>query len=679
VPTDLKEFLSAYLVEAEEHLAVANTQLLAVEASQRAGGRNPRAVRDTFRALHTIKGLSAMVGVEAIVAIAHRMETSLRDFARSDADVPAQSIEALLRGLRAIENRVAALGAGAAALPPPPDLLAELDALDATESTDGTPLGTVAKLDLEESLSQKLAPFEVDLLRDAPRQGRRAIRAEFIPSPARSAAGLTINSVRERISKLGEIVKVLPVALPASSEAPGGLSFVLLLLTRATDEELAEAIGAQTTAIHSMLAPPPVPSPSVTAAPEAIEWQEEATVPSQVKGIVRVEVTRIDDAMERLSSLVVTRFKMARAIAKLTENGVNTRELAEIFGENTRQLRDLRGAIVRVRMVPVAELLERIPLLVRGLRRQTKRTVRLELESGSAELDKSVSERLFPVIVHLVRNAVDHAIETPDERLRRGKPEEGLLRVVCSAHSNARLELSITDDGRGIDRELIARRSGRALPATDAALLELLCIPGMSTRDVVTTTSGRGMGMDIVKRVVVDDLGGELEMQTRVGQGTTFILRVPLTISIVDAFSFECENQRFVVPVAAVEEIVEVDESSVTYGPPGGRGPRVGMIVRRGTAIPLLMLREVFHMKTGLSSHKAIVVRRAGLPIAFGVDRMIGQQEVVIRPIEDDLARARGVAGATDLGDGRPTLVLDLVALGASIGSASRGELGVAP
>ncbi len=210
------------------------------------------------------------------------------------------------------------------------------------------------------------------------------------------------------------------------------------------------------------------------------------------RGVVRVDVSRLDDAMEGLSALIVTRFRLARSIATLTERGVNTRELSAIMNDNARQLRDLRAAIVRVRMVPVSELLERLPLLVRGLQRTTHRSVRLELEAGNAELDKSVSERLFPVIVHLVRNAVDHAIETPDERVRRNKPEEGLLRISCGARGNARLELTVSDDGRGIDRAAVARKAGRATPNDDAGLLELLCIPGLSTRDIVTTTSGRG-------------------------------------------------------------------------------------------------------------------------------------------------------------------------------------------
>jgi len=337
--------------------------------------------------------------------------------------------------------------------------------------------------------------------------------------------------------------------------------------------------------------------------------------------------------------------------------------------DNTRQLRDLRAAILRVRMVPVGEVLDRIPLLLRGLRRESGKQVRLSVDAGSAELDKGVAERLFPAIVHLVRNAVDHAIETPKERVLAGKPEEGTLRIACFAQSNTRLELRVTDDGKGIDRASIARLAGREI-STDAALLDALCRAGFSTRGEATTTSGRGMGMEIVKRIVVDQLGGELAMKTEIGKGTTFTLRVPLTISIVDAFTMECHDQRFVVPVSVVDEILEKNGAAVRYGPSGGvdDGARAGVLRRRGETVPLVDLASALRLRTGgAHGRQAMLVRFGGEPIAFGMNRVIGQQEAVVRPLIDPLVQAPGVAGATDLGDGKPTVVLDLVALGATL------------
>ncbi|MFP2964485.1 chemotaxis protein CheA, partial [Myxococcus sp. 1LA] len=270
--------------------------------------------------------------------------------------------------------------------------------------------------------------------------------------------------------------------------------------------------------------------------------------------------------------------------------GAPTRELQAILQENARQLRDMRAAILRLRMVRVGDVLERLPLLVRGLRRSTGKSVRLELAVGDAELDKSVADRLLPALVHLVRNAVDHALELPEARHAAGKPEEGVVRVASHGRAGGLLDLTVSDDGRGVDAKAVAARAGVPVPATPDALLEVLCRPGFSTRDSANATSGRGMGMDIVHRIIVDQLGGELGMETRPGAGTTFRLRVPLTITLLDALVFECAGLRYAVAVGSVEELIEVDTASLVR--PAGAGG-VCLVERRGNTVPLLTLARL--------------------------------------------------------------------------------------
>ncbi len=677
-PVNLADFLPPYLAEVEELLGLAHTHLLTLETAARAGGAQPRAVRELFRVLHTIKGLSAMVDVEPVVALTHLMEASVRAADRAGGKLPAASIEPLLQGLKAVEVRVRALGAGKPVPAAPAALLAVLEGLEGAERRSPARDPGTVQFSLEPAIAAKLSASEREQLTQGVQAGRRALRADFTPSPERSAAGLTINTVRERIAQVAEIVKVVPLSRPSGSGGAGGgsgLVFALLLLVEGTDAAVAEVLGVAPGSLQVVAEPatpePPGAGPGLEDEPlpyGVLETpDEDAELAPQRQGIVRVETARLDEAMERLAALVVSRSRLARAAGALTQAGANTRELLQLLQENARQLRDLRAAIVRVRMVKVGEVLERLPLIVRGLRRTTGKQVGLQLELGAAELDKAVGDRLFPAIVHLVRNAVDHALESPEERRQAGKPEEGLLRIVCRERSNAQLEVQVTDDGRGVDAEAVARRAGVATPETDEALLELLCRPGLSTRSQVTTTSGRGMGMDIVKRIAVDQLGGELRLQTTPGQGTTFTLRVPLTISIVDAFVFESGQQRYAVAVSTVEELVEVEPERVVRGPGGdgaGRGREVGLIQRRGAAVPLLRLDALLgQVPSADGGTKALVVRQRGEPVAFAVDRMLGQQEIVIRPLEDALVRVRGVSGATDLGDGRPTLVLDLVAL----------------
>ncbi len=669
----LQEFVSAYVIEAEEHLETAGTQLLAIEQALRSGGANLRALREAFRALHTIKGLSAMVGVEPVVAIAHRMEALLRASDRRGAKLPIESIDVLLNGVRAIQSRVRAFGDGKPVALPDVALVRALDALD---TEHGGTLDELPQLELEPSLAAKLGPLELEQIKAGLADGQRALRVDFAPSVEKSARGVTINQVREHLQRIGEVVKVFPTSRPAAPGEPAGLSFVIVLLSPASLKAVADAASVEEHLVQ-VLAELPTRALPVLGAETELEAEEPVQTGAEdfhvpQRGVVRVDVSRLDDTVEGLSALLVTRFRLARAAKALRDQGVDTRELEAIVHDNARQLRSLRAAILRVRMVSVSELLERIPLIVRSLRRTMNRQVRLELDAGGAEVDKAVAERLFPALVHLIRNAVDHAIETPDERVRRGKPEEGLIRIECSSRSNRWLEMRITDDGRGIDPAAVARRAGAAVPTTEAGLLELICRSGLSTREITTTTSGRGMGMEIVKRIVNEQLGGELTLQSEFGQGTTFKLMVPLSISVVDAFSFVCGGQRFVTPVVTVEEIIEIDPREVIEGIalPGERPVR--LVRRRGRAVPLLSLANLFAMPPSGAEAKALVVRRGDDTMAFAIERMLGQQEVVVRPLNDSLIKVPGVAGATDLGDGQPTLVLDLLSLGASVSSRRR-------
>ncbi|RKH02770.1 chemotaxis protein CheA [Corallococcus carmarthensis] len=675
---EFAEFLPAYLAEVDELLASAQKDLLAVEEAVRKGLAQPRAVRELFRALHTLKGLSAMVDVEPVVSLAHWMEASLRLADQAGGRLPESSVEPLVEGLRAIEVRVRQLGAGKVASPAPANLLERLEALGPQVLDAAPKRARPVMLDAEAAFASRLAPSEREQLEGGLSGGQRALRLDFVPSSERAAKGLNINTVRERVAKLADIVKVLPL----SGAAAGGasLAFALLLITRAEDAALLEAVGGPPAVVRSLEAPASAEPAAVDVAPGsavlpasavppgAAGLEEELDEPEVRRGggLLRVEVSRLDEAMEWLAALVVNRSRLTRAVAALTQAGAPTRELTAILQENGRQLRDLRSAILRLRMVRVGDVLERLPLLVRGLRRATGKAVRLELDVGDAELDKAVADRLLPALVHLVRNAVDHALELPEERQAAGKAPEGLVRLTCHARASGQLELTLRDDGRGVDAKAVAKAANAPVPDSVDALLDLLCRPGLSTRQEATRTSGRGMGMDIVRRIVVEQLGGELRMETRKGAGTTFTLSVPLTVTLMDAIVFECAGRRYAVAVGTVEELIDVGS---VVRPAGADG--LGLVERRGAAVPLVSLARLLDGAASADGDagrgtKALIVRQRGEPVAFAVDRLLGQQEIVLRPLEDPLVRVPGVAGATDLGDGQPTLVLDLGALGAA-------------
>ncbi len=684
---DAADFIAGFIVEAEEHLNAVNAHLLSIEQEAVKGQPTPREVRELFRSLHTLKGLAAMVNVDPIVDIAHAMETVLREADRASGQLPSGSVEILLTGVRAIEQRVQALAKRKAVGVAPPGLLAALSALRQSGVARGGPARTTS---LPDELWTKMDAAEREQLIQGLSADRRGHLVRFVPTAERAGLGINITAVRERMAVVAEIVKVVPQSMPATDASSGGLAFALIVLTDSDDAAIADA--AVTTV--DMLVPVVLEalpasigeSLESAGAQEGLDHDGDDDDSVRGRGIVRVEVARLDAALEELSGLVVTQFRLIRNLAELRTKGTDVRAIAQVVSENGRQLRDLRASIMRARMVSVSELLDRIPLLVRGLSRTTGKEARLEITAGRAELDKTVAEKIFPAIVHLVRNAVDHALETPDERRAAGKPEVGVISVACFERSDSQLELTVTDDGRGIDKAAVAKRAGVTVPDTDGGLLDLLTRPGLTTKTQVTTTSGRGVGMDVVKRIAVDDLRGELSMSTTPGRGTTFALRIPLSITIVDAFSFVCGGQTFVVPVAMVEEIQEIDLALTVRGPDRRKASRGGsdrrrparatdMIERRGQAVPVLRLDEIFGLAPPQElRRKAIVIRRNGEPFAFAVDRMLGQQEVVVRPLEDRLVRVEGISGTTDLGDGRPTLVLDLAALGGKL-MADSGEL----
>lgn len=666
---DLSEFLPPYLAEVEELLVLARKSLLAAEAAAKGGGHNALAVRELFRAVHTIKGLSSMIDLEPIVAISHEMESCLRAADKAGGHLEANAVEPLLAGLRSIDERVNALATSRKVSPAPQGLLDTLRDLDKPRARPGQKSGAVTYA-LDPEIDAKVTASERTQLLTAMAAGRRAIRLEFSPSPAKANDGLTINSIRDRLRAIGELVKVAPVHAPKTEASPAGLLFLILFITDAPDEVVSKACGCAVIGElgRAVVPAPPRPDALPELPPDAMADDEQSTSEEgRSSAVVRVPSERLDDALERVSAMFVGRSKLHRAAASLTAKGVDTRELNQLLAEHSRHLRDLRSSFLRLRMVPVSQVLQGLPLVMRGLKRTTGKNVELQLETGRAEVDKAVGDRLIPAIVHLARNAVDHAIETPEQRKRLGKPEEGTVRVTGHDRSSTQLELTVSDDGRGIDAVAVAARAGVPVPQTTAALLELLCRPGLSTRTAADTTSGRGMGMDIVKRIV-DQLGGELTLTTEPDRGTSFVLRLPLSITIVDALVFEVAGHRYAVPLSSVEELVEVDAAKVVTGPaPRAGGLATGLMERRGFAMPIVGLNAAMGLAQQALGSKALVIRQGDEPVAFAVDRMMGQQEIVVRPLDDLLVKVAGISGAADLGDGRPTLVLDLLALGAAV------------
>lgn len=662
-----QEFVAGFLQEADEHLHSANRNLVSVSEALKAKRFDPRAVRELFRSLHTIKGLASMVGAASIVDISHEMEGILRTADKTGGRISEAALDLLVKATRVIEERVKAIPRlGVSGIPhAPAKLLEELIQLQSDDRP--TSLGAATHdLQLPTEVLRSLSVSDREQIFLGLAAKRNLILIDFEPSPANMQAGLNITSVRDRTGKLAEIVKVTPHTASAS---PTGIAFYLLVLSEISCAQLASSVGLleknvqniQTSETH-----PGISRDDSYLLPTEDILEVDAAPIAKEASSVRVDIRKLDEALEHLSELIVTRSKLANIAAKLAANGVDTRELCAVVSENGRQLKRLRTSITQARMVSLSELFQRLPLVVRGLTKNPEKAVDIFVQAGSAEVDKAVADRIFPAIVHLIRNSVDHAIETKAERVRSGKDETGMITVLCDDSSGSILSITVKDDGQGINRNAVARKSGLHVAKNDGELLNQICRPGLSTQDGVTQTSGRGMGMDIVKKTV-EMLGGGISLSTEEGVGTTFVLRVPVSITIVDVLSFVSGGQTFVAPIATIAEIVEVKPENLPLSPFVTKsGPQPRLLKRREDTIPFLVLDSVLRGSDahGAIPSRAMVVNQINGPVAFGVDRMLGQQEVVIRPIDEGIVRRKGMSGAADLGDGIPTIVLDLANIG---------------
>jgi two-component system chemotaxis sensor kinase CheA len=337
-------------------------------------------------------------------------------------------------------------------------------------------------------------------------------------------------------------------------------------------------------------------------------------------------------------------------------------ELGEINAGMERELRQLREGVMRIRLVQVGEVFERLRFAARDAIRESGKQVRLVFHGQSTEIDKVVVDRMLEPLLHLVRNAVSHGIEVPAERVAAGKPVEGTLSLRAHA-SGDRIRIVIEDDGAGIDADAVATRA-RALgllagdaPPTDEQLLDVLCAPGFSTRNEADRTSGRGVGMDVV-RSAVRALSGELSVESTPGRGTSFTIELPLSLMILDALLVDVGGQRMAVPQPALREVVQVDVASiVTF--------ENNEVVRyRDGVLPIVHLARLFDFPLSSDARcYLLVVGSEAAPMGLRVDRLIGLREIVVHPVADPLVAMPGVAGATDLGNGQVSLILDTGAL----------------
>ncbi len=679
-------FREIFFEEAREHLEATEASLLKLDPCAPC----PDQLNAIFRAVHSIKGSAAMLGFQEISGLAHVFENLLDLLRKGERPVAREDVDAMLQAGDVVKAQVAwrrgeldaapdaepaqallrervqvpAAGGGSTAatsrsfhvrlgpLPAPVDAaelemmltgLAEMGAV-ANEAVHNVAGGSVAfdvtlegtEIDLRSVLALVVPP---DLTQVGPVQP-----AAGGAPPAADAAGhdeadeLFVDPDEFRRTRASAAANL--AAAPAGEDA-GRDEAVDLFVTP-------EHFSARRAAVAALAAPPP-------ARPVAPAGT--STAPAHGASSIRVATEKIDQLVNLVGELVITESMLSRdaALAGLAAGGAGA-GLAEL----ARNTRDLQEAVLAIRMVPISDAFARFPRLVRELSSRLGKQVALVTVGESTELDRGLIEKILDPLTHLVRNAVDHGLETPHARVAAGKQPMGTVTLAASQRGG-KVVLEVSDDGRGLDRALILARAaerGRALPpdAPDEQVWQLLFEAGFSTAQEVTEVSGRGVGMDVVRRNILS-LGGAVDVASRAGRGLTVTMTVPLTLAIMEAMTVSLAGQIYVLPLASVVESRGLAPGELHVLP--GQGETLCV---RGTYLPVLRLAALFPPRTPAPQGDgiAVVVEAQGACAALLVDALVGQQQVVIKSLETNFRKVPGATGATIMSDGSVALILDV-------------------
>ncbi|WP_425997890.1 chemotaxis protein CheA [Caulobacter sp. DWR1-3-2b1] len=715
---ELEAIKVTFFQECEELLADLEGGLLAMQE----GVGDSETVNAVFRAVHSIKGGAGAFGLEPLVRFAHVFETLLDAVRSNEVPSTVDLAAVMLRASDVLADHVsAARGLGDVDMAASAAMAAELKewtdpsaapvaAAPVAETMEAAPVVAAVSDDMEEDdLGFDFQPMTISM-------DEQAADAELIPdnvwtvsirpkSDLYRKANETALLLRE-LSRLGPIVATMDAsALPTlefldaeaayvtwsvrvetdqgedairevfefvdgdceleivRGEAP--VEAALANLMSAIDPTAAELVAEVAPAVVEAVSAPPAPAPAPTPAPAAAPTKAtQVDVPGPGQSVIRVDPERIDSLIDLVGELVINQAMLAQRVG---EYGIApSSSLAMGLDELEQLTRQIQDSVMAIRAQPVKSVFQRMPRLVREVANMTGKQARLVMDGENTEVDKTVIERLADPITHMLRNAIDHGLESPEERRAAGKNPEGVVRL-AALHRSGRIVIEVQDDGKGIDRERvfsIAVKKGLIAPdlqLTDEEIDNLIFLPGFSTAEKISDVSGRGVGMDVVRRSV-QALGGRISITSRPGLGSTFTLSLPLTLAVLDGMVVDVAGETLVVPLAAIVESLRPKAEEVRP-----LGPVGSVLAVRDSFVPLIDVGVTLGYRTTSPSPTEGVVLLVegedGSRAALVADAIHGQRQVVIKSLEQNYQQVEGVAAATILGDGRVALILDVDAV----------------
>ena len=620
---DMKDIFNEFVVEAEENLSKIEENLLELEKDP----ENEEILNATFRAMHTLKGGAGFLGLEAIVETAHAAEDVLGKMRSGELRLTPEINDAILEAVDFIRNALPRYEAGES-VEVPQDLVAKLRTLE----EGGQVEVPASEEDKKEQQEKDSSPID-DLLE---RYGFTHLKGKPVEVILEELILLPPDErPQELIEELDRLVSTGEVKPGVSEEAD-----------READEKMIEEMEAVQRQDQSKKQEQP---------------KEELPIKTQTEKVLRIDVKKIEDLMNLVGELVLERNRLLRVFQRLHEEfqSKTVDELETVMSSMDRIVGDLQLAVMKTRMQPVKRLFQKFPRVVRDLARMLGKEVDLVLEGEDAEMDKTVLEKLEEPLIHLIRNAVDHGIETPDERERLGKMRKGILRLSAYYHGD-RIFIEVADDGRGIDTEKVKAKAlekglitpDRAEKMTEKDILFLIFHPGFSTTEGVSQVSGRGVGMDVVMNTVTT-FRGTIDIETEKGKGTKITLSFPLTVGIIRSLLVSVNGMYFAIPIYSVLEIIQAEDAQITTV--SGKD----VLILRELTIPLINLGEALELGGGSIGY-VIVSQVGSQKVAFTVEDLFGDEEVVVKPLGKIIGEVQGISGATITGDGKVVLILDL-------------------
>ncbi|MFT3706518.1 MAG: chemotaxis protein CheA [Archangium sp.] len=687
--------LTDFVAEATEIIDTLDRELMALE--ERGGADpDPDRLNAIFRAAHSLKGLSAMFGLEGLARLSHRAEDLLDALRLGKVHLDDALIEALSQTMDVLHAMLgeAARGEDTADVKERSEVVsAELQRLARGQAPQSTDL--LDSIGIDPSVRAVFTEYEEHRLRENVKKGVGLwkVRAVF----GLDDFDTRLTELNRALKPLGEVVSTLPSSQPGDEAS---IAFDLIFGSGRDREEIEGALidGASLAPLGRVPVPPPsVPLPTNLPPKKAPLWDDTsisgpalsplssspsgltrlsggAPVETSLRSLtntVRVDIGRLDGLMNSIGELLLIRSNIER-LAEAARQSHGTTALPKLWGQELqrearaleRRLDELQKGVLEVRMVPLGQVFDKLARLMRRLVKESGKDIAFDVSGGDVELDKLIVEELSDPLMHLLRNALDHGVEKPEVRASRGKNGRATVGLVARQQGN-HVIIEVKDDGNGLDearirevaieRGLVTREQTEEMERRE--LLNLVFQPGFSTRRDVSELSGRGVGLDVVK-TNLQRLSGLIDIESRRGTGTTFTLTLPLTLAIIRALMVSVSGRTYAIPLNAVLEIVQVRSDSLKTI------ERREVLEVRGQTMPFIRLARVFGLaEEARVSHYVVIVGLAQQRLGLAIDELIGQQDIVTKPLSGRLRGIPGIAGATELGDRRAVLVLDIGAL----------------